>query len=223
MGHGPADLIALVPSGLNSWLLDPRMFGFFSKTCLDFFWFFLPPLGPGMGPKCAPEDQLTNPEVTSKSGRWRPDWWAKYVLEKALSPPRKQKRTSLCSKDFSKSFLFFFGPSLGPPGAEIWPECGPSDQLSNPNESSKSGQRRSDPWKKTVSKIIEFREIIVLLFAFLLIRNAECSTHCSYFVSRWFVPPLTPGPFRQGDARQGRVDEDDQGGVAFVRRRLQSG
>ena len=36
-------------------------------------------------------------------------------------------------------FLFFFGPCLPPPlrGAQIWPECGPRDQLSNPTVSSK--------------------------------------------------------------------------------------
>ena len=34
----------------------------------------LPP-GPRIGSSCSPRDQLSIPEVSSKSGQWRPDWW----------------------------------------------------------------------------------------------------------------------------------------------------
>ena len=68
----------------------------------------------------------------------------------------KQERSSLCVRDFSKSFLCFFVPFLGPPGAEIWPKCGPRDQLSNHKVSSKSGQWRPDSWQKTAFKTSSF-------------------------------------------------------------------
>ena len=56
------------------------VFGFASGFCWA-------PQGPGTGPKCAPkEDQLSNAEVSSKSGQWRPDWWRKYVLKKSQEP-----------------------------------------------------------------------------------------------------------------------------------------
>ena len=64
----------------------------------------------------------------------------------------KAEKESLIFKGFRKSFLVFFGPFWGAPGAEIWPECGPRDQLSNPNVSSKSGQWRPDPWQETFFK-----------------------------------------------------------------------
>ena len=55
--------------------------------CLEFFGtFFGPPQGPGLGPKCAPGGRLSNAEVSSKSGQWRPDWWQKCVLKKSQEP-----------------------------------------------------------------------------------------------------------------------------------------
>ena len=36
-----------------------------------------------MGPTCAPGGQLSNAEVSSKSGQWRPDWWQKCVLKQS--------------------------------------------------------------------------------------------------------------------------------------------
>ena len=39
-----------------------------------------------MGPKCGPGDRLSNAEVSSKSGQWRPDWWQKCVLKKTQEP-----------------------------------------------------------------------------------------------------------------------------------------
>ena len=85
----------------------------------------------------------------------------------------KQKREPLFSTGFFKKRLFVvFGPFLGPPGAEIMPECGPRDQLSNPKVSSKSGQWRPDSWPKRVPEIV-FREMSFLRSAFLLIRNVE--------------------------------------------------
>ena len=59
----------------------------FSQHVLPFvFWFVWPLLGPGMGPKCAPGGQLSNPEVSSESGHWRPDWWQKYVFKTSQEP-----------------------------------------------------------------------------------------------------------------------------------------
>ena len=75
-----------IPPGLNAWLQNPRNFRIFPNSFWSFSGFFWAPQGPGTGPKCAPESQLSNPEVSSESGHWRPDWWRKYVLKKSQEP-----------------------------------------------------------------------------------------------------------------------------------------
>ena len=85
---------------------------------LDLFLMFWAPLGPGMGPKCAPGDQLSNPRVSSKSGQLRPDWWQTYGMKKSQEPAivgasysnrgviREQKDSHTISKmEFGDSWL----------------------------------------------------------------------------------------------------------------------
>ena len=89
------------------------------------------------------------------------------------------------SKDFQTYFLWFFVPFSGPPGAEIWPECGPREQLLNPKISSKSGQWRPDSWQKAVKetkpqktrKTLNFDEFLFCPTHFCLFGMPTCGGH----------------------------------------------
>ena len=79
-------------SGIRIWTLDwpdsfykgiAKTMRFLKNVVFSFFW---APQGPGVGPKCAPGGRLSNPEVSSESGQWRPDWWQKRVLKKSQEP-----------------------------------------------------------------------------------------------------------------------------------------
>ena len=72
------------------------------------------PPGAETFPKSGPKDQLSNAEVSSESGHWRPDWWQKCVLRKSQKPVIVGAKYSKRRVNIScwESFLFVLNVSV---------------------------------------------------------------------------------------------------------------
>ena len=107
-----------------------------SKKVFGWFSGCFAPLGARMDPKCVPGEQLSNAEVSSKFGQWRPDWWTCLFF----SPGEKWKHfmcpNILCAflppKEWIFGILQGLCPSPLPTSGQVWCAQGVRASVSAP-------------------------------------------------------------------------------------------